>query len=435
MPTDIQAALRDAKPGDTVWVEGGVYTDVKVTLPAGVTLRALPNHRVVFDSTFIDLKAEAVLWGINVTHRNTTRRSALPGSAPTDLPADNGVYMAEKGTRVINCVILNTTGISLAWFGFGEGEVYGSILGLAGWIGPDREHGPTLYSHNKLGGRRSIRHTVFLPSMRPSLQLYSGGPNHVRDYDIQENVFIGGRLVIGANETTGIKYRGNHSVETWWEMGRYAKTGDIEIMQNHHFGLRGAHFGKLNRVVMRDNLFTGPGYVEADTSIQQVEIGGNRYFLPNVRNAAWQFKIGANLHTDTTKLPAPWEQGSQFSGSEPTENQVFVYPNEYEWQRGMVTIWNWERKPAVEVDLSALKLLEGKPYRVHNPQNLYRESFDFTYTGAPVAFPMTGWTLALPRNLDKPMFGSPTTFPRFGAFIVAPAGALGEDQPVDVLPS
>jgi hypothetical protein len=113
--------------------------------------------------------------------------------------------------------------------------------------------------------------------------------------------------------------------------------------------------------------------------------------------------------------------------------------------RAIVTILNWNVAETVDVDLAAVEeegmLEDGTTLRITSVQNT-DESVERTYSGNPVAFPMTGWTPTLPAGRDT---GSPlpSTFPELGAFIVewetegepAPRGPVREPDPGKDLPS
>ncbi len=58
--------------------------------------------------------------------------------------------------------------------------------------------------------------------------------------------------------------------------------------------------------------------------------------------------------------------------SRPTGQRIFLRPNQYEPGRANITIYNWDLKPAVEVDLSAI-LAPGDRFEIRNVQDFFGE--------------------------------------------------------------
>ncbi len=98
----------------------------------------------------------------------------------------------------------------------------------------------------------------------------------------------------------------------------------------------------------------------------------------------------------------------------PTGINVFLRPNQYEPGRANVTIFNWDGKDAVDVDLSSV-LDEGDRFEIRNVQDFFGEPVvTGTYAGGPVSVPMTGLTVAPPVGWPAP----PPTGPEFNAFVL-----------------
>ncbi|MCB1019442.1 MAG: hypothetical protein KDC27_05915, partial [Acidobacteria bacterium] len=107
------------------------------------------------------------------------------------------------------------------------------------------------------------------------------------------------------------------------------------------------------------------------------------------------------------------------------------------WRReGMeyVGIVNWPGSSTVAVDLSSLEvegeLESGAQVRIW-PVQQPGASWNVTYAGAPVSFPMTGWTADWPVG-RPPGKALPATFPELGVFCVVweTAGAPWNREPV-----
>src|SRR5262245_42117393 len=86
----------------------------------------------------------------------------------------------------------------------------------------------------------------------------------------------------------------------------------------------------------------------------------------------------------------------------PSGVKVFVRPNRYEAGRANITVYNWDLKNQVEVDLSGA-LRNGDRFEVRNARDFYGQPvLSGVYAGKPLSMPMAG---------SQPA-------PEFGAFVV-----------------
>ncbi len=434
-PANLLSELARAQPGSTVWLSGGTYTMPELEIPTGVLLRAQPNERVTFDNVLLTLSDEAGLWGVEITHSSALRLFDQPGSTPPNDDLGNGVYSSRSGVRLINNIIHNTQSSAIQLMGAGNSTVYGNITFDYGWSAPDRGHGHGLYTHNRRGGLRVFEHNIFLPGFGNTAQSYSGGINDIRDYLFTENVFVGGRVVVYSPlaPAANVELRGNHFYRTRSiELGRFYANEDLRVIGNRIYDADNNLTIRLwDELEVRDNVFVGSGYVNTTPGWSLHNVDQNQWFSPN---GIWLFHLTrrdppespfwTHLYADSIVEVQGFgfEQHSSFTEGLPPD-EVFVYPNQYEDERGHVVVWNWSLQPTVTVDLSALNLTRGATYRAHNAHNIFDEWHEFTYTGAPIDLPMTGWSVTTPRGWDVPL--AELTFPEFGAFVVLRAGALG----------
>jgi hypothetical protein len=111
-----------------------------------------------------------------------------------------------------------------------------------------------------------------------------------------------------------------------------------------------------------------------------------------------------------------------YYSSRPTGVKVFIRPNQYESGRANITIYNWDLVSSVNVDLSGV-LSSGQGYEIHNAHDFFGAPVvTGTYTGATIAIPMTGLSVAAPVDWAAPL----PTGPEFGAFIVTATLPPGE---------
>jgi hypothetical protein len=95
---------------------------------------------------------------------------------------------------------------------------------------------------------------------------------------------------------------------------------------------------------------------------------------------------------------AQWQEAGNFDhngrlvatpSKRPVGTKVFVRPNRYEPGRANVTVYNWDLKSDIEVDLHEVLML-GAPYEVRNVLDYYGDPVAAgTYSGTPVKLPMT----------------------------------------------
>jgi hypothetical protein len=222
------------------------------------------------------------------------------------------------------------------------------------------------------------------------------------------------------------------------------------------------HQGVDNRdIVVQDNTIAGMVRVN---DWRRAIVTGNTFYLPDVPDWEWEFFLSLRA-ADATKVSGyTWDANTYYDQSSPQRgvrrpflthfrsprnqiryvtfdewrgdsardasstyreglppNRVLVRPNEYEPGRAHIAVYNWERLPAVAVDLRGAGLSEGQAFEIRNCQNLF---------GAPVA---TGTYRAAAPTVSLPMsdpqvtapigfsaYPIPTTLPEFGAFIVLP---------------
>jgi hypothetical protein len=174
---------------------------------------------------------------------------------------------------------------------------------------------------------------------------------------------------------------------------------------------------------------------------KDVTVTGNRFWSSGKPTISLQLLSGQGSYTwdnnsyraasesaftinDKTKNWSQWkddtgyDQHSQFSTGQPAGVEAFVYPNRYEPGRATLVIYNWDSRATVLLEGSRLGLQNGQSYTLHNAQDYYGKTVSGTYQGTPIEIPMTGWPVAVPTGWDEPL--SPSTFPRFGVFILTP---------------
>lgn len=386
---DALAAGGPARPGDVIWLRGGVYpgpfnSEVRGTPEVPVVVAAYPGERVVLDgggtADGVVLRvdgAHTVIWGLEITN------SAPPVAGQA---RGTGVDVFGPGTRLVNLVVHATGNGIGVWTPAIGAEVYGCLIYSVGWEADDRGHGHSIYIQNDVDTKRVVDNVMFdshsygihaFTSLGQINNLYFEG-NIAFDHGTpsavsgaKANFLVGGRPIAHAPVLVS-----NYAYYPAASAGRDADVGYIS--------------GCVDAVI-RDNYLAG-GTPLVLTRCTNVQMSGNRF-------------VGRVDPATAARYPA-----NDYLETPPTEPVVFVRPNRYERGRGAIAVFNWGRQPHVRIDLSTLGLRRGERFEIRNARDFF---------GAPV---VVGTNAAAP--LDLPLAageaGLPGEAPEFAAFLVVP---------------
>lgn len=449
-PLDLVTALSDhspARPGDTIWVRGGVYRGqftswISGTPGAPIVVRAYPGERATLDNR-TDCAGYVINgnytwhWGLEVTSSGTIRRTPYAESDcgnPATSVLDRGLGMRNNGTgtKLINNVIHDTqNGISNwgTWDSNPDFEAYGNLIYYNGWeqtpIG--RGHGHGFYTLSKPNGptvlRDNIVHSqfsqgirmgddgVFNPIIEGNISYLNGA--HMYAFGGGRNIYVGGsndKAGTTYSAMTGVVLRNNYT---------YHRTNQAPYAEGVNLGLWWA--GASGAVM--DNYIAGEGGGDA------LKFGYDDTFVPTRCTGNTVYGPVSNY------VRAQCGGGNTFYSSKPPANAVFVRPNQYERGRANIAIYNWQLLPSVAVNLGGAGLAQGQAYEVRDAMNFY---------GNPVArgtFSSATPTVSIPMNgLQRAPMGGESdvtpayrpqahSAPEFGAFIVLPVSG-GSAAPV-----
>lgn len=415
-PWDLQTALDQPKavrPGDTLRLLGGVYRGVftarlKGAAGAPVTLRAAPGARATIDCMAPDGRMglftvegeHARYWGFEVTCSGTDRWAEEKGSQPTE-SARGGVNGTGGHIAFINLVVHDGSNGFGFWSGGEGGEIYGCIIYNNGWDAPDRGHGHAIYAQNKTGTKRLVDNVMF-NQFCYGIHVYGSGRAFLNGFHVEGNAsFNNGAakaadrlapaiLVGGGSPSQGIVVRDNFTYATG-----YAATA-LQL-----------GYGADNKdAVVAGNYFVGPSMLRR---WERIEATGNTFIDP----------AGGPVGIEPPGPdPAALAASNTLVRQRPTGLKVFVRPNRYEPGRAHVIVYNWDRRPEVEVDLAAA-LKAGVRYRVVSAQDFFGKPVcEGVFDGKPVRLPMTEYRARPP--IGKPDYVPPATGPEFNVFVVLP---------------
>lgn len=343
------AGRQNIEPGSTVYLAGGVYRHPERRRDAGayvlglrgapdqpIHVRPVPGQRVTIDGGLTTQNPQFVwVWDLEFTvseTRDWDRRVDQPGSHidDPDRPAGGLTITSAVECKFINLVIHNnpSTGVSF-WRGALDCELHGCLIYQNGWIGPDRYHGPGIYTQNDQG-QKWITDCILWGNYSTTIQAYGSRNAFVNNFRIVGNIAFaprreGGRqrvLIGGGRPSEGIVVRENILYEVPLQIG-YTAPYNYDC-------------------VVRDNLV-----VHAPLRIQgyrQVDEGNNRV-----------------VSVEEMRADAP--------------AQVLLRVSRYDEHRAHLAIFNWQQAAVVEAELGEFLNL-GDRYRVQSALD---------YFGAPVA--------------------------------------------------
>ena len=437
-PYDLLTALSGdagAEPGDTIWLLGGFYDKhemIESTLTGTpekpIIVRQTPGQRATISGRLVVRGADTWYWGFEV-------------QGVRDFPKkknDSSFYVYGPRTRFINL------SIHRGLMGFymstpPDSEIYGCLIYDFGWGQGNRGHGHAIYTrHNQDAGTQRLVDNILFAGFGWNLHVYTQ-TGQASGYHIEGNTsFFAGAaanplvapqdnlMVTAFTPADRIKMISNISYHPrtggWrpnlrlmpYKENVVNKTGLVK--DNYIMGLRGMDIMGWEKMTITGNEVWAPGPIlnvgkPADIKAADWQVGNNTYHAGadeakfNEKTFA-EYQRETGLDANSTLVPT--------KNGRPAGTRVFVRPNKYERGRANVSIFNWDGKDAVEVDLSNIGLKKGQKFQVHNVLGLFAKPVvQGEYTGKPVSVPM----------LKSPIA------PDFDAFIVIPAAAAGSYKP------
>ena len=455
------------KPGDTIWLRGGIYEantpyclGFKPTLNgsnnAPIIVRQYPGERVILqqpsfytNSACTSQQAPNVLeiagnnvwyWGFEIRGTNTTRIIGVPGSNPSyqQLPLFTSLSVDGMNVKLINLVVHDTAG------GFGlfasatNCEASGCVIYNNGWDAPDRGHAHGIYCQN-LSGLMTFSDNILFGQFGLGIQGYTSG-SFLKHFLVQRNIAFDNNCIASYPSTTV-------GEQILFGSGSTPVT-DLNVISNCVYAplnffstpLRLDYGGGSNDNITVANNYcaagTGSGeFLATLTSYQSVLFTNNTFYSPNGsmvilqtmpgntidRNSYYE-NGGVNFNDDiTARTFGPWQSATGYdthstdiTNSAPP-NKVFVNPNPYEPKRANIVVYNWANSNNVNVDVSNI-LGTGDVFEVINAMDYFTPSvLTGTYTGALLSLPMTNLTVAVPNGWTNAA-AVPVPAPQFAVF-------------------
>jgi hypothetical protein len=391
-PWDLQTALNglaSVKPGDVIWVRGGIYRGSFISRlqgaePSPIIVRAYRNDRVTLDA------AGGATFGLNVLGVNTwywglelRNSSASMSAAGAGLNVSEGADGTYRGNRFINVVIHDTGGSQAITCYNGMTDFYGCIVFHA-------RNGYGMYSHNKLGPpprHKYVDNCIIFNNVGSSggrgqqVQISSAGGAYLDNIRFNSNVVFNTMLNYGKIELAGSDSYMDNAV----------------VSGNCFYGLLGIQMGRLTR----DSVFSA-NYI-INTPIALDVYGCDLATGPNfvVENNFYTGEFGTLCTNVTLRNNTRLSTATGFN--------TFVFDNAYQDgqdpKAAHVVVYCWDSGlETVPVDLSSV-LAVGDRYEIRDVEHYYYED-DLDHPNPVAAGVYNG------GSVDLPLLGSSAPYSR-----------------------
>ena len=428
-PWDLQTALLQpaaVQPGDTIWVHGGAYAPAEARVPFRVRLQGEPERPIIVRNyrneratlhAPLDIATQEKfptkycwIWGLEIQ---------TSGTANEGNPINIGNSQFEpgynRGIKIINCVAHDCPGNGLGCWGSSEEEVYGCVIYNNGSDGDrtnpnERGHGHGFYIQSKT--HKEFRDNIVFRQFFLGFQVYGTGRASMINVTLEGNTFFNNgemSLIQSARkELPQIYVGGGSTIINPRLIANYVYTPAWAVKAT-------SNIGGTENALLQDNYLTSPG-ADKRVALDTETLGENK----------------GMIMTDNTFIgmivgftPDQYGIGNVHLPDRPTTGKkVFVRPNRYEQGRANITIFNWDKAPAVVVDVRHVGLRIGDAYEVRDVQDFYgKPVLAGTYDGTPLTIPMTGLTVAAPIGRPDEYQTPPHTAPEFGAFVLLKTAA------------
>ncbi len=435
-PWDLDSALlghKEVGPGDILWVRGGTYHPVKepskynIKISGSednpVVIRAYPGERVTIDGGIQIYNPNVVFWGFEVFSSDKNNRiSEESGSHPSDLNRPGGIGIFNKNIALINNVVHDGEfGIS-AQILSENAVIYGNLVYNNGWEGPDRGHGHGLYAQNELEKKYIMENIILNNFGGYSYHIYrEDGP--LNNFIFYGNVSINDTFLVGGIQpASNVTLVENYTYNSTMKLGYRSKFNEtVTVIKNHIWNPQSSAFevNWWNNANIVNNYFYSNktlSSLQFPNPVNNYNWDNNSYYSET--NLSFSL-LSSNMTFNNWKKLTGFDSNSNYFSSLPDGQEIIIRPNYFEEKRGHIIIFNWSRNESVELDVSSLGLDIGDNFIIHNAQNFYDETFEGTFDGNPISFPMNGWTVSKPIGWDNTL--GENSIPDFGSFVLITA--------------
>lgn len=429
LPWDLQTALTQpssvVRPGDIIWLRGGVYTRNKLwsiyrstlagTAAQPIFVLQYPRERATIEGSLFQWQGGWVVYrGFELRnsypHRYTPQPASHPTSFVTYLNGEevdlnvSGVDLRAPSIRLENLVIHDHIGGGIGVNVDAPGTVVSGCLSYYnGWQAEDRAHGHGMYGQMAEPGTLTVKGCAFYGNYALGFQSYGANDHLTDNVRLEGNtLFFNGilarqhqqNLLIGPN--SGLARNPVVSSNCVYDL--YGRSSDSFL---------GYVGGMVNPVITGNYFQTSVMFSENRDGM----VLRNNTFLDRL------LVFGPEPYPtfDTAAFP-----DNSYLASPPLNNYVHVTVDN-SFLRALVTVYNWEDASTVTLSFPGLRMAD---YEVRNAQDFYAEPvatfFNHPYNDPP-QLPLTGLTVAKPVSAAAPQSAAPA----FATFVVIEKGILG----------
>ena len=401
-PWDLKTAMSQpaaVRAGDTIWLRGGTYRGgftslLKGTAASPITVRPYPGEHVRIDlhNSASGSDGDVNIRGDYVEFRDLEIMSSKTG--PRVASNDRGNFN-DYGSynKFINLVIHDIHNIGF-WADGAGGEFYGTIIYNNGY---ETTSGGShaIYAQNR-DGTKVIRDNLIFNQFTYGIHIYGSKTSYLRGFDVEGNTVFNNGAALGQG------YKRSYDIH----IGGSSPADNVTVANNYTY--QNGHDGVVRL-----------GYPWGVDN-RKLTLADN-YFVSDLIFAKSWNPLTASGNTVVGDVSGTSSSGISTVGN-PSGARVFVRPNEYEDGRANITVYNWDQRATVDVDLSSV-LTAGAAYEIHHVYDLFGAPVaSGTYTGAPIKIPMKAVTA--PRPIGGEALNAPITLgPEFGVFLVTTKGA------------
>lgn len=452
-PLDLNTVFSEkspARPGDTIYLQGGRYDGPLGKTDAGVPRRisfapqisGAPGKPIIITSApgqAAHLNGTLALGSIQYVHLVRLEIGDLNWDPLQQKHFnDTAVNTGGAGLKVINCNIFGGAMGMGVWRPAVDLEVYGSLIHDFGYYNDNlRGSGHAAYIQNDQGTKR-FEHNIAYRGCGWNFDVYTQA-GEIKGIDLIENIAyiaswhkpgqVGFNFgLTGFKPAERIRFIGNvgyhsRSSQQRWRSNMRLMTSkadafhrDAVVKDNYIMGTcRALVLSRWQNIEVTGNTFWATDFLTEISSaasgsgiaanpprpeLKNYRVDRNTYY-ENSNPRPFVYSAHENARDDELLSFAQWQalgldphsQMLPGNNGRPTGTRVFVFPNRYEKGRANVAIFNWDGQDKVEVDLSAV-LAVGQKYQVVNCLDvkqtlaLARPVLSGTYAGGALALPI-----------------------------------------------
>ncbi len=444
-PWDLNTALvatASISAGDVVCLRAGTYgtggSQIIIWTIAGATdnrvvLRSFPGERAVIDGTLQVTGDWVEVRDLTVMNSDTARISTSTAQGASDINRGIGIDVnGASNVNVINTVVHDTGYRAIrVTAGGSDAMFYGNISFNNGWEHPSGGWGDGFFVK---GADNFVENNFTSNNFDKGMHISTVSDVALKNNQISDDLIFG-NLASGTNRLE------QNSIYGYSEIGQNgANSVGIVIdgntfVENDVSEIRKLYFRNWQEQEVKNNLLYSTQnwliFYQQNYAVTSADWHDNHYYYTNTKTQPFREVVGSSARNFTewqTISPQYDVVGSTYTAAAPTGVQVRVYPNAHEAKRAHVSVFNWDKDPFVDLDLSTVGFEAGDQIEIWNMHNLCGDPplVQIYDPNKDATIPMNGWTTADAIGYDgtNPFDEHRNPHPDYGAFLVT-SGKFG----------